>query len=593
MYRLRSKRYFLCCLLSCISIVVRAQSVYLSIHPIDVSNRFITDSLRPKTQFANVLQCKEYVQQLPGLLQGQGYLAASVDSSALQKDTMYLSLFVGRKYIWHTISVQEKDKPLLAQLGIKDDWYKAKPISVVQIDAVENRLLDYFLANGYPFATIAFDNVRINNNQVDAQLNIKKGIPYSLDSIRIIGNEKIDLGFIYHYLGMAPGSLFSIDKLNKINQLLLQLPYLQQSKDWTLTMLSTTYLINLYLQPKKSNQINVIAGFLPANPQAGGRVLLTGSADVNLKNAFGVGESLGLNWQQLQAKSPRLNLSYLKPFLFNSPYGLDLSFDLYKKDSTYLNLTTKLGFQYLNTATQTGTIALQFFSTNLLTVDTLSVIANKRLPDIADVRNTSIVIDHKVDNTNYRPNPTRGAAFEVNVGVGNKKVKQNGAILQLAHNRFNYASLYDTVQLNSYQFRIRVNYAQYFPVGKQSVLKAAATGGWYQSPDYFNNELFQIGGYKLLRGFDEESIYTDKFSVFTFEYRYLLGLNSYFNGFTDVGLTHNSVTGINHQFMGAGIGLAFESKQGIMNISFAVGKRNDLPFNINESKIHIGFVSLF
>jgi hemolysin activation/secretion protein len=325
----------------------------------------------------------------------------------------------------------------------------------------------------------------------------------------------------------------------------------------------------------------------------GGRVLLTGSADVNLKNAFGVGESLGLNWQQLQAKSPRLNLSYLKPFLFNSSYGLDLSFDLYKKDSTYLNLTTKLGFQYLNTATQTGTIALQFFSTNLLTVDTVGVIANKRLPDIADIRNTSLILDHKVDNTNYRPNPTRGNAFEVYVAVGNKKVKQNGAVLQLAHNGFNYASLYDTVQLNSYQFRIKGSYAQYFPTGKQSVLKAVATGGWYQSPGYFNNELFQIGGYKLLRGFDEESIYADKFSVFTVEYRYLLGLNSYFNGFTDVGLTHNSVSGTNHRFMGMGIGLSFESKQGIMNISFAVGKRNDLPFNINESKIHIGFVSLF
>ncbi len=593
MYKLRTKQWFLCCLLSCLSFVARAQNVYLSIHPIDASSRFITDSLHVKTQFINALLCKEYVQQLPGSLQAQGYLAASVDSSAAQNDTVRISLFVGRKYTWRQIDVKENNKPLLAQLGIKDDWYNAKPINVAQLNTVENKLLDYFLANGYPFATIAFDSVRINNNLVDAQLNIRKGIPYKLDSIRIIGNEKIDIGFIYHYLGMAPGSLFRIDKLNKINQLLLQLPYLQQSKDWTLTMLASTYLLNLYLQPKKSNQINVIAGFLPANPQAGGRVLLTGSADVSLKNAFGVGESLGLNWQQLQAKSPRLNLSYLKPFLFNSPYGLDFSFDLYKKDSSYLNLTTKIGFQYLNTASQTGTIALQFFSTNLLAVDTISVIANKRLPDIADVRNTSIVIDHKVDNTNYRPNPTRGKAFEVNVAVGNKKVNKNGTILQIEDNNFKYASLYDTVQLNSYQFRLRGSFSQYFPVGKQSVLKAAATGGWYQSPGYFSNELFQIGGYKLLRGFDEESIYADKFSVFTFEYRYLLGLNSYFNGFTDVGLTHNSVTGINNNFIGAGIGLAFESKQGILNISFAVGKRNDLQFSINESKIHIGFVSLF
>ena len=559
----------------------------------DASPTFVTDTLHVKTQFANVLQCREYVQQLPGSLQAQGYLAASVDSSREQKDTILITLYTGRKYTWDSIAVKANDKPLLAQLGIKEEWFKAKPINVAQVNAVDTKLLDYFLANGFPFATIGFDSVHIHGNMVDAQLNIRKGIPYKLDSIRIIGNEKIDIGFLYHYLGIAPDGLFSIDKLNKINQLLLQLPYLQQSKEWTLTMMSSTYVLNLYLQPKKSNQLNAIAGFAPANGQTGGKLLLTGSADLSLKNSFGSGESIGLNWQQLQAQSPRLDISFLKPYIFNTPYGLDFGFDLYKKDSSYLNLTTKIGFQYLNTPTQTGSIALQLFSTNLLNVDTLTVIADKQLPNIADVRSTSIVLNHRVDNTNYRPNPTRGSSFEISIAAGNKKIKKNGTILQIADTAFNYASLYDTVQLNTYQFKIRGGFAHYFPIGRQAVIKAAATGGWYQSPNYYLNELFQIGGYKLLRGFDEESIYADRFSVFTAEYRYLLGVNSYLNGFTDVGLTHNSISGINNNFIGLGVGLAFESKQGIMNISLAVGKRSDLPFSFNELKIHIGFVSLF
>jgi outer membrane protein assembly factor BamA len=591
----KSFSYWCClfCLLCCLSVGAAAQSVHLSIAPIDASPAFVSDTLHLKTLFANALQCREYVQQLPGSLQAQGYLAASVDSSREQKDSMQVTLFIGKKYTWESIAVKEKDKPLLTQLGIKENWFKAKPINVVEVNTVENKLLDYFLTNGFPFATIGFDSVQIHGNTVYAQLNIRKGIPYKLDSIRIIGNEKLDIGFLYHYLGMTPGSLFSIDKLNKINQLLQQLPYLQQNKEWTLTMLASTYLLNLYLQPKKSNQLNAIAGFAPANGQTGGKLLLTGSADLSLKNSFGAGESIGLNWQQLQAASPRLNLSFLKPYIFNTPYGLDLGFDLYKKDSTYLNLTTKFGFQYLNTPTQTGTISMQFFSTNLLNVDTLSVIADKQLPDIADVRNTSIVWEHKVDVTNYHPNPTSGSLFEISVAAGNKKIKKNGTILQIADTSFNYASLYDTVQLNTYQFKIRGGFAHYFPVGRQAVIKAAATGGWYQSPNYYLNELFQIGGYKLLRGFDEESIYADRFTVFTAEYRYLLGINSYLNGFTDVGLTHNSVSGINNNFIGGGVGLAFESKQGIMNINIAVGKRNDLPFSFNEAKIHIGFVSLF
>ncbi len=593
MDKLRVHPFVSCILALFLSMGSKGQNIYLSINPIDVSTRFVSDSLHPKTQFATMIQCKQYIQQLPGGLQAKGYLSASVDSSIEKKDTLQIALFVGKKYAWNTVSVKEKDKILLGQLGIHDDWYKAKPVNAVEINAVENRLLDYFLANGYPFATVGFDSVHLQHNKVDAQLNIKKGIPYKLDSIRIMGNAKVDIGFLYHYLCLAPDDLFDITKLNKINQLLQQLPYLQQTRDWNLTMLASSYVLNLYLQQKKSNQINVIAGFLPASAQNGGKLLLTGTADVNLKNTFGEGETIGLNWQQLQSSSPRLNVNYQKPYIFNTPYGLDFSFDLYKKDSSYLNLTTKLGFQYLTTPWQTGTIALQLFSTNLLSIDTLGVIANKRLPDIADVRNMSIVIEHKIDNTNYRPNPLRGGVYNISLAVGNKKIKKNSSITQIADPSFKYSSLYDTVQLNSYQLRLKADYAHYFNLGKYSVLKTAITGAWQESPNYFTNELYQIGGYKLLRGFNEESIFADKFSVATIEYRYLLGLNSYFNTFSDIGFTHNSVTRINNNFIGGGIGLAFEAKQGIINISLAVGKRNDLPFNINEAKIHIGFVSLF
>ncbi len=593
MDKLRILPFIICFLAFCLSIEAKAQNVCLSINPIDVSNSNISDSLHLKTTFTTLLQCRQYVQQMPGLLQAQGFLSASIDSLHEQKDSVHLFLFVGKKYSWNTIHIKEADKDLLAHLNIYEDWFKAKPIDVLLINTMQNKLLDYFLTNGYPFATISFDSVHLKNYVVDAQLNIKTGIPYKLDSIRILGNSKIDLGFLYRYLDIYPDDFFDNSKLNRINQLLQQLTYLQQSRDWSITMLAGSYVLNLYLQPKKSNQINVIAGFLPANSQTGGKLLLTGSADVNLKNTFGKGETIGLNWQQLQSSSPRLNLIYQKPYIFDTRYGLDFSFDLYKKDSSYLNLTTKLGFQYLTTPKQTGTIALQLFSTNLLSIDTLGVIANKRLPDIADVRNTSIVIEHRIDKTNYRPNPLRGSVYNISLAVGNKKIKKNSSITQIKDPTFKYSSLYDTVQLNSYQLRLKADYAHYFNIGKYSVIKTAITGAWQESPNYFTNELYQIGGYKLLRGFNEESIYADKFSVATFEYRYLLGLNSYFNTFTDVGFTHNSVTRINNNFIGGGIGLAFEAKQGIINISLAVGKRNDLPFNINEAKIHIGFVSLF
>ena len=162
---------------------------------------------------------------------------------------------------------------------------------------------------------------------------------------------------------------------------------------------------------------------------------------------------------------------------------------------------------------------------------------------------------------------------------------------------FDFETLYDTIKLKSYQFRIRLSGAKYFPLGRQnrSTIKTAINGGLFQSPNIFRNELFQIGGYKLLRGFDEESQYLSQYVVATAEYRYLVGQNSFFFAFTDGGWGRNNSqnTDASYTYFGTGLGLAFETKVGIFNLAWAVGKRSDLEFNLRQSKIHFGFVNYF
>jgi hemolysin activation/secretion protein len=149
--------------------------------------------------------------------------------------------------------------------------------------------------------------------------------------------------------------------------------------------------------------------------------------------------------------------------------------------------------------------------------------------------------------------------------------------------------------LKTYQFRVRAKAARYFPLSRASTLKTAINGGWFQSPSIFRNELFQIGGYKLLRGFDEESIFSSAFGVATAEYRYLIGQNSFLSAFVDYGVSQNNSlsTKISNTFLGAGLGMAFETKAGIFNITYAAGKRDDQKFNLRQSKIHLGYVNYF
>src|SRR5207244_2613061 len=156
----------------------------------------------------------------------------------------------------------------------------------------------------------------------------------------------------------------------------------------------------------------------------------------------------------------------------------------------------------------------------------------------------------------YRYNPRRRNEFFLYARAGNKRVKKNSSVTQIKDPLFNYNRLYDTVKLNTFQFRLKIEAAHYIRLGKQGVLKTGVNGGWFESPSYFRNELFQIGGHKLLRGFDEQGILASRYAVGTLEYRYLFGLNSYFFGFSDVGWSKDNskafIPGKN--YIGAGLG---------------------------------------
>jgi len=85
-----------------------------------------------------------------------------------------------------------------------------------------------------------------------------------------------------------------------------------------------------------------------------------------------------------------------------------------------------------------------------------------------------------------------------------------------------------------------------------------------------------------------------QYGVGTIEFRLLTGLNSNFFGFVDGGWGKYPLEKIqSHTYISAGAGLSFQPKAGLINVTWALGKRDDTDFNLRQSKIHIGFVSFF
>ena len=374
---------------------------------------------------------------------------------------------------------------------------------------------------------------------------------------------------------------------------------MQEERPSDLTLLGTGSVLNLYLKPKKSSQANVLIGLLPNSDQLSGskKFLLTVDANVLLRNALGSGETIGLIWQQLQQKSPRLNLLFDQPYAFHSPFGINFSLDMYKKDSSFLNINMNLGTSYGISENQKATVFLQRRQTIVSPFNTDLIIQTRQLPAESDVSSLNLGIGYLFNNTDFKFNPRKGNEFSVTSSAGTKKIKKNNQILELEDPNdpsFEFESLYDTIKLNAYQFRMVTDIAHFFPMGIQSTFKLGLNAGIYQSANYFRNELFQIGGYKLLRGFDEESQFVSQYAIGTAEYRLRAGANSYFFGFVDGGWgKHILEEQKDHTYLGMGIGLSFETKNSIINLAWAVGRRDDTDINLRQSKVHLGFASYF
>lgn len=264
-------------------------------------------------------------------LQRKGYLAISVDSLVVEQYLTKAWIFLGDQYKWGELV---EDSSLLVVESIKNNAVKALPGELLTMESIallKETMLRNFEENGYPFATVQLDSSYFKGNELCARLRAIKGPLYRIDSLHVEGKLFIKKGFLQQYLALGDGGVYRKSSLDGLSGRLMALGFVKESKPWDLSLLGTGASVNLYLESQRSSRFNLLAGLMPSSQQFGGKMLLTGEADLDLKNTFGAGENFMLSWQQLQVKSPRLQIGFQKPYLFKSNAGIDFRFNLLKR----------------------------------------------------------------------------------------------------------------------------------------------------------------------------------------------------------------------------------------------------------------------
>lgn len=535
-----------------------------------------------------------YIHKLRGIAEAEGYLYFSIDSMMLQDHDVKLQVFIGPPV--KSLQLNITDLKRLTFLHQLLDEKDSIAITFLEWKILQQKILDACENNGYPFAAAGLKDVLMDQTQIRGTVKVEESVFYRIDSISVKGNAKIKNSLLKKHLFIQNGMPYAADKIRQVDRRISTLGYVSAIQPSDVSMLGSGAVLNLYLKPKKTSQFNFLVGLQPEN--GGKKIRLTGDLNADFRNLFGSGEQLLFKWQQLQPLSPRLNIGYAQPYVFNSAFGIDTRFGLFKKDSSFLQLNAAIGTTFVFDAHQQGGAMLSWQSNRLLNgaVDTNLIIATRRLPQDIDMSLTSLGIHYQWDRTDYLFNPRKGTYSEAKAQAGIKTISINNDILNIRTPGFNAAQLYDTLSLNDYQIRLQASAAHYFPVGKLATIKTALQGGAVISRSVFRNECFQIGGSQLLRGFDAESIFAINYLIGTAEYRLLFAKDAYFSIFTDYARADVLLGKVKKEiwFMAAGSGLQYQTKSGLLNLSIAAGKRSDIMFDYRSAlKFHFGFVNYF
>jgi outer membrane translocation and assembly module TamA len=536
--------------------------------------------IKAKNEFKDSVSVTKEINSFKTKLQSIGYIEASLDSSVWndKSNTTYITL--NQQYIWSEISNSGTDWKNLPNLNYRYRDFNMRKFNYRELLSLEEAIIKSLEDSGYPFASVSLKDIKINNNKISASLKIDKGKLFTIDTIILKEYKDINIGFIQQSIGVFIGEEYNESKVKIIDKQLDRLNFARVSKGSEVEFINDKATINIYLQKQSSNQFDGIVGFQPA-ANSTGKMMITGQLNLKLNNLLKHGERISLNWESPGNQSQNLDVNLNYPYLLGSPFGAALGFKLNKRDTSFLNVETRPAIIFAWSPTNSISTYGNFLSSKSLGSSSKNSYKNR----ILDLNYNAFGIAIHLNHLDYPFNPLRGYEILIQADAGKKTIS-------------NYYEL-DNIQkdsINSSEFRLNseLGIKLFVPLGNRNTILISNQSALLISPQLYNNELYRIGGFKKMRGFDEQSIFTNLYSISSLEYHFLLNKNSFLGPFYDFAYIENQVntltTGIYQSF---GLSFSFATQAGIFRLMYAVGKYPNQSFVFKQAKIHFGYTSVF
>jgi outer membrane translocation and assembly module TamA len=498
----------------------------------------------------------------------KGYLLCDIQLSHTSDVCDSFIVTLGDLYSGLNLQLTDSTKKMLQQIFpsqriIRKETQGMSPSKYVQFMI---QVLNDHLDHGFPFCRVYLKHIETRTDDIDAELVLERGPYYTWTEIHLKNDLPVSTNTLQSIIGIRLNDEYNEALLNGIEQRVLQTGIFALKKKCEVLFTDKGAELFVYLERVKASSAQGIVGFQP-NPLTNAPTF-TGDMQLKLINSVKHNESFQFAWKSIQPRTQALQSSLIVPYLFKSPFGVIGDFQLYKRDSSFLDVKSTLGIQF---QFQNGwQLRANYYFVNSSVISQAN--ANPMFSKLASLKTNSyglVLFQRKLD---YIPNPRKGFSVFMEGQLGERKMEQSSESIWKTHASISY----------------------FLPLAGRMTFLTHFELDSYHAPSIYQNELYRFGGTNSLRGFNEESLFATTKAFLTFEYRFLLDKNSAVFAFFNQGFYEN--TSVNytkdHPF-GFGFGISAGTNSGIFRLAYALGKEFNNPIQLNAGKIHIGYISYF
>lgn len=542
--------------LSCFSHGIFSQNFELHIKTKDTIQKTILNEISYKRNHRLEKEVYEEINKVHERLKKIGFLTSTIDTIKVTKSLYIAFLNPGLKT--DEIIIISPQKKQAKGFKIDVDSIRLNP---VEFEKFTQSLLTKQDQKGNSFSEISYKNPRYKNNTLILELYIAESSRRNIDTVIIKGYKKFPQSFIKNFFQIKDRTTFSKTKIEEISTLTKKLSFVNETKKPQVLFKKDSTHLYLFFNKLESNSFDGIVNF--ASKEDSNGLLLNGNLDLKLNNVLNSGEQFELFWNKVAEEKTEFNIHIRAPYLLKSALTTEIGFNIFRQDSTFLNTTFNFKTEYaLNNTSKLSFLFSSEKSTYLLNLDVSNLDSFSNY--FAGIEyNSTILSKNNLFKDKFK--------FNIKSTIGKRK----SATDNVTQFKWNLSSL----------INLKTSERSYVYIKNES--------GVLTSNKYLTNELFRIGGANSIRGFNEQSIFTNQYSYLNVEYRYLTSLTSYVYSITDLGLFNDVLTSKLNKPIGFGIGYGFKLNNNHINFAYANGFNSGNTTKLKNSKVIIKWTSFF